>query len=409
MERSILHCDMNHFYASVERLYDASLFGKPIAVCGDREKRHGIVLAKSDEAKKMGVKTGEAIWQAKEKCRDLIVVPTHFDRYVKYSRLARDIYLEYTDLVEPFGMDECWLDVTASHLAFGSGKTIGEEIRRRIREELGLTVSVGVSFNKVFAKMGSDMKKPDALTYIPKENFRAILWNRPVEEMLWVGPKTGSTLHRFGIHTLGNLASADPYFLRLQFGKNGEMLRLCAAGEDTTPVLPSDASAPMKSIGHGTTTPEDLTSEEEIWNLIFSLAQSIGEKLRYHGKSARGVALECKDDLFSCKIIQKRLSQPTDCTMTLAKEAFLLFRERYLFHRPIRSLALRAIDLESREGGEQLSLFTEKKDLRNNILDRVSDSLHARFGKAALCPASLLANPLLSEEDSEYIPFSSRL
>ena len=399
MERSILHCDMNHFYASVERLYDPSLEGKAFAVCGDREMRHGIVLAKSEEAKRCGVKTGEAIWQAKGKCPDLIVVPTHFERYVKYSRLAREIYCRYTDLVEPFGMDECWLDVTASRLAFGDGCTIGEKLRKTIRQELGLTISVGVSFNKVFAKLASDMKKPDALTHIPKDQFPQLVWPLPVEDLLWIGPKSSAILHRFGICTIGDLAHTDPLLLRYQFGKNGEAMQQRALGNDPTPVIPHSCQPPAKSIGHGITTPKDMTQPEEIWRLLFALCQDIGEKLRFHGLLAKGVAIECKDHLFFTKTLQTKLAEPTDCTMVLAKEAYRLFLERYRFREPLRALSVRAIDLEDSTAGQQLSLFTDKKEIRGQILDRAADTLNHRFGKGALLPASLLSSPLPEEKE----------
>ncbi|MBR3837722.1 MAG: DNA polymerase IV [Clostridia bacterium] len=405
MDRSILHCDMNNFYASVERLYNPDLAGKPVAVCGDREMRHGIVLAKSEEAKRCGVKTGEAIWQAQFKCPELVIVPTHFDRYVKYSRLAREIYCEYTDLVEPFGMDECWLDVTASSFAFGTGETIGGELRERIRKELGLTISVGVSFNKVFAKLGSDMKKPDAMTLLPRDAVAQRIWCLPVEEMLWIGPKSAAILHRFGIDTIGKLAQADDTFLRLKFGKLGAQMKASARGEDQSPVLPVNYEPKMKSIGHGITTPQDLTTYDQVWILIFALCQDIGEKLRFHKKMAKGVALECKDRNFFVKTLQARLSEPTDCTITIANAAFTLFRERYLFREPLRSVSVRAIDLE-RDEFPQLSLFTDPKEIKSQVLDHACDSIRARFGKGAIRAASLLSVSLPEEEG--YIPFSAR-
>lgn len=401
-ERSILHCDMNAFYASVERLYDPALSGVPMAVCGDESLRHGIVLAKSEEAKRCGVKTGDAIWQAKEKCPEIRIVLPHFERYTKYSRLAKKIYLEYTDLVEPFGLDECWLDLTSSRLAFGSGKKIGEEIRARIKAELGLTISVGVSFNKVFAKLGSDLKKPDALTEITKENFESLVWPLPVEVLLGVGRKTAERLHRFGIHTVGSLAGADSKLLQLLFGKIGLDLKQSALGRDLSPVLTADLEPPMKSVGHGTTVPRDLETEDQIWNLILLLSQEIGQKLRFYGKKALGVAIECKDKNFFTKGFQRRLSAPTDHTMTIAREAFSLFRERYRFTEPVRSVTVRAIDL-IRSEAEQLSIFTQKENLRGQVLDRAGDALCRRFGKSALLPASLL-HASLPEHDG-YVPF----
>ena len=403
MDRSILHCDMNNFYASVERLFDPTLQGVPVAVCGDEELRHGIVLAKSEEAKKCGVKTGDAIWEAKQKCPEIRIVPPRFDRDVTYSRYAREIYLEYTDLVESFGLDECWLDVTASRLAFGDGVHIATQIRDRIRTELGLTISVGISFNKIFAKLGSDLKKPDAQTHIPRGTFREQIWPLPVESILGVGPKAAYVLHRFGFHTLGKLALADDYFLRLQFGKMGAVLKGYARGEDLSPVLPCDFEPPMKSIGHGTTVAKDLETPEEVWTLILALSQEIGEKLRFHKKRAQGIALVCKDRNFFAKTLQKRLLLPTDCTMTLAREAFSLFRERYVFREPLRSVTVRAIDL-MREEAQQLSLLTTREDVRAERIDAVTDSIRARFGKAALTPARLLSSEPLPDLHG-YVPF----
>lgn len=403
-DRVILHCDMNNFYASVERLYDPKLLGVPVAVCGREEERHGIVLAKSEEAKTCGVKTGDTIRTAEEKCPGIRIVEPHFERYVKYSRIAREMYSEYTDLVEPFGMDECWLDVSASRLAFGDGVTIAEDIRRRMKKETGLTISVGLSYNKVFAKLGSDMKKPDALTVILRAAVPETVWPLPVGEMLGVGRRSAETLRLFGIRTLGELARADDLFLKMKFGKVGERMKEWARGEDTSPVLPADCEAPMKSVGHGTTPPKDLVSSEEVWNLILALTQEVGEKLRFHGKKANGIALDCKDRNFSVRSMQKQLPAPTDCTMTLAKEAFSLFRTKYLFREPIRSLSVRAIDLE-KEPATQLSLFTEKEDLRNEKLDRVCDRLRSVYGKDIVKSASLLTTRLPDEKG--YIPFSA--
>ncbi len=403
-DRVILHCDMNNFYASVERLFDPTLFGVPVAVCGREADRHGIVLAKSEEAKKCGVKTGDTIWQAKEKCPEIRIVEPHFERYVKYSRIAGEMYAEYTDLVEPFGMDECWLDVSASRLAFGDGHSIAEELRQRMKKETGLTISIGLSFNKVFAKLGSDMKKPDALTVIPREKIEETVWPVAVEEMLGVGRRTAETLHLFGIHSLGDLAKADDLFLKMKFGKVGERMKAWARGEDNSPVLPHDCEAPMKSIGHGTTPPKDLSTHEEVWRLILALMQDVGEKLRFHGKKANGIAVDCKDRNFSLRSMQKKLLSPTDCTMTLAREAYSLFRAKYSFHQPIRSLSVRAIDLE-RSDATQLSLFTEKKDLRGETLDRACDRLRSIYGKDIVKNASILSTYVPDEKG--YIPFSA--
>jgi DNA polymerase-4 len=292
MERMILHSDMNCFYASVEAMLDPSLRGKAIAVCGSQETRHGIVLAKSQLAKKAGVKTGMAIWQARECCRDLIVVPPQYDQYLKYSRLAHEIYLRYTPLMEPYGMDECWLDLTGCGL---DPVYVAEEIRATTKSEMGLTVSVGVSFNKIFAKLGSDMKKPDAMTVITQDNFRELVWPLPASDLLYCGPATTKKLANYGIHTIGDIAATSPQFLRNWLGVNGLALWNYAAGTDTSRVMTDGWEAPIKSVGHGVTCVSDLLDDEEVWRVILELSQDVGHRLRINGFLAKGVQITLRD------------------------------------------------------------------------------------------------------------------
>ena len=253
MQRVILHCDMNNFYASVECMLNPELKNKPVAVCGSVEERHGIVLAKNYAAKAFGVSTGEAIWQAKQKCQDLVIVEPHYEQYMKFSKLAREIYGRYTDQIEPYGMDECWLDVTGSG-CMGTGFEIADEIRRTVKFELGLTISAGVSFNKIFAKLGSDMKKPDAITCIEADSFREKIWCLPASDLLGVGRATEKVLSGYGIHTIGELAATSDDFLKCRLGKNGLAIKKYANGLDDSPVMLSDYVSPVKSIGHGITT-----------------------------------------------------------------------------------------------------------------------------------------------------------
>ena len=261
-ERTILHSDMNCFYASVEMMLDPSLRGKPVAVCGSTENRHGIVLAKSELAKKAGVKTGMVNWEARQLCPGLIMVKPQYDQYLKYSELARNIYQRYTDQVEPYGMDECWLDVTGSRSVCGDGMKIAESIRQEIKEELGLTVSIGVSYNKIFAKLGSDMKKPDAVTEISKETFQEKVWPLPASDLLFVGRATTAKFSNYGIKTIGDIAATDPAFLKRLLGVNGLQLWKYAAGRDDTPVMHKDFVSPIKSVGHGITCVADLLDDE---------------------------------------------------------------------------------------------------------------------------------------------------
>ena len=258
MQRVILHCDMNNFYASVECMLNPELKNKPVAVCGSVEERHGIVLAKNYAAKAFGVSTGEAIWQAKQKCRNLVVVPPHFEEYIKYSKLARNVYQRYTDQVESYGIDECWLDVTGSSSLKGDGLLIAQEISRRMKSELGITVSVGVSLNKIFAKLGSDYKKPDAITTMYKSEYKQKAWSLPVADLLYVGKSTNRKLALFGIKTIGDLARADEDVLNSHLGKMGSILWSFANGYDDSPVKLENTHAPIKSVGNSTTTPKDL-------------------------------------------------------------------------------------------------------------------------------------------------------
>lgn len=396
MERTILHCDMNNFYASVECMLNPSLIGHPVAVGGDVENRHGIILAKNYEAKKFGIQTGEALWQAKQKCPKLIIVPPHYEEYLKYSRLAHSIYADYTDLIEPYGMDEVWMDVTGSTKAFGSGEVIANTLRERIKYELGLTISVGVSFCKVFAKLGSDMKKPDAVTVIPKDNFRDIIWDLPASDMLGVGRSMEKFLSSYGIHTIGQLANAYPDLMRRKLGMNGMVLLAFANGEDRSKVAPQDYEPPMKSIGHGITTMQDLENNAEVWNIMLALTQDIGHKLRVYNKNAAGVAIYIRyivDKQIAGKQWQCQLPVRTHSAAIIAKEAYRLFERSYGWEYPIRSVTVRAINLCSQDLPEQLQFFSDAATVdRKEKLETAIEDIRRRFGKYSIQPACLCQN-----------------
>ena len=396
MERTILHCDMNNFYASVECMLNPSLRGHPVAVGGDVENRHGIILAKNYEAKKFGIQTGEALWQAKQKCPKLVIVPPHYEEYLKYSRLAHSIYADYTDLIEPYGMDEVWMDVTGSTKAFGSGEVIANTLRERIKYELGLTISVGVSFCKVFAKLGSDMKKPDAVTVIPKDSFRDIIWDLPASDMLGVGRSTEKFLSSYGIHTIGQLANAYPDLMQRKLGKNGMVLLAFANGEDRSKVAPQDYEPPMKSIGHGITTMQDLENNAEVWNIMLALTQDIGHKLRVYNKNAAGVAIYIRyivDKQIAGKQWQCQLPVRTHSAAIIAKEAYRLFERSYGWEYPIRSVTVRAINLCSQDLPEQLQFFSDAATVeRKEKLENAIEDIRRRFGKYSIQPACLCQN-----------------
>lgn len=374
-------------------MLNPDLRGKAVAVCGATEDRHGIVLAKSELAKKAGVKTGMANWEAQRLCPNLIMVPPQYDQYLKYSKLTRAIYQRFTDRVEPYGMDECWLDITGCDYICGDGMEAAETIRRTVREELGLTVSIGVSFNKIFAKLGSDMKKPDAVTEITEENFREKVWPLPASDLLYVGRATNAKLANYGIHTIGDIAGADPQFLRRLLGINGLELWKYAAGKDDARVMHKDFVSPVKSVGHGITCYADLETSEEVWKVMLELSQDIGHKLRVHELAATGVQISIRgNDLFG-KQYQAKLSQSTQSPMVLARKARELFEMNYRWSTPVRAVCVRAINLVPQGQPEQLDLFTDVAYLEKmNKLDLAIEEIRRRFGKRAVYSACLMGD-----------------
>ncbi len=402
-DRAILHSDLNSYYASVEMILDPSLKGKAVAVCGSTEDRHGIVLAKSELAKKAGVKTGMVNWEARRLCKNLIIVPPQYDQYLKYSRLTRAIYHRYTDLVEPYGMDECWLDVTHSRI-YGSPMEIAEEIRRSTREELGLTVSIGVSFNKIFAKLGSDLKKPDAITEITKEGFKEKVWPLDCSEMIYCGPATTRKLANYGIYTLGDLAKADPKFIKQLLGVNGIALWNYANGNDQSRVMHRDFVSPMKSIGHGITCVADLKNADEVGRVIQELAQDVGHRLRVHELCARGVQLYVRgNNLFGAQF-QCRLPVRTQLANEIAAAGFKLFRERYPWNTKVRAVCIRAIDLVPKNCPDQMILFDDvEKRLKKERVEDAVDHIRARFGKKTLTYASLLGDLKMPDDGRDSV------
>ena len=391
-DRVILHSDMNSFYASVEMMLDPRLKGKAVAVCGATEERHGIVLAKSELAKRAGVKTGMVNWEARQRCPELILVPPQYDQYLKYSKLAHEIYYRYTDLVEPFGMDECWLDVTASGI-YGDGMEIAEKIRTACREELGLTVSIGVSFNKIFAKLGSDMKKPDAITEITRADFKEKVWPLAASELIYVGRSTEKKLANYGVHTIGDLAAIPPDILRGWFGINGLKLWAYANGTDKSRVMHKEFVSPMKSIGHGITCTAALENEEEVQRVLLELSQDVGHRLRVHNLSAQGVQVYVRGNDLLGSQYQCKLPFRTQLPSEIAAAGFRLFQGRYRWGTKVRSVCIRAIDLVPKSEAEQLNMFvdTARLDRRERLEDAI-ESLRDRFGKRAITYATLLGD-----------------
>ena len=395
-DRVILHCDMNGFYASVELLDRPDLDGQPVAVCGDPESRHGIILAKNELAKAAGVVTAETIWQAKKKCPDLQLVRPHRQKYTHYSRLINQIYLRYTDMVEPFSIDESWLDVTASQNLFGSGKEIADDIRRTVRQETGLTLSAGVSFNKIFAKLGSDYKKPDATTVITRDNYRDILWPLPARDMIFVGKSTSDRLLKSGIKTIGDIAVSDVKMLTALLGKQGQMLWNYANGYDDAPVARYGEAEPVKSIGNGITFRRNLINEDDILTALTGLSDTVAGRLRHHKLKAFGVKVDIKDPTFTTISRQKQLLIPTNLASELVKASMELIHGSWRPGAPIRMLTVTAINLCDETVEEQISLFAadSQNHQQGEKIERTMDDIRSRFGSSAITFAGVLGNDL---------------
>lgn len=398
-DRVILHSDMNSFYASVELLHHPELRGKPMAVCGDPQARHGIVLAKDQIAKKAGVRTGMPLWLARQKCPEITFVHSHMDQYLRFSKLAHEIYADYSDRQEAFGIDESWLDVSKCAEHIGDGLSIANEISRRIKFELGVTVSIGVSWNKIFAKLGSDYKKPDAITVISRENYKEIAWNLPVGDLLFVGASTKRKLLSMGIFTIGQLANTDPLILQNAFGKVGLILNVFANGEDPTPVAQEDYEVPIKSIGNSTTTPRDLICDEDVKITIFVLAESVAARLRENHFKCNVVEIWVRDNELQSYCRQCKIKSPTDITAEIAHTAMMLFKKSYDWSRgkPIRSIGVRGCDLVDACCHEQLNLFIEQEK-RDKLkqLDRAMDSIRHRFGFGSIQRGVMYQDPKLA-------------
>ena len=391
MDKVILHCDLNSFFASVEVKHNPNLKGKAVAVCGSKEDRHGIVLAKTQEAKRFGVTTGEAIWQAKLKCRDLIIIPPHYELYTHYSAAAREIYYRYTDQVESFGIDECWLDVTGSKLLFGSGDCIANNIKEEIKKETGLTISVGVSFNKIFAKLGSDIKKPDAVTVIKREHFKEKVWPLNVNTMLGIGISTTKKLARHGIYTIGQLANTDINFCTKLFGKNGIDIWKNANGMGSDRISLYNNYAPIKSIGRGNTFAHDLITDEEVRLGMYFLSEDVAFRLRKNLLAAKKVQISVKNEDMISHDFQGALTVPSQSYTEIGDKAYSLFVSNYKWDKKVRALTVRAIDLVSDSEPYQLPIFCdqslrEKRLMRETVMDKIRD----RYGLNSIESAALL-------------------
>ncbi len=398
--RTILHSDLNNFYASVECLRNPEIRDKPVVVVGSKEDRHGIVLAKNMIAKQAGVKTGDIYWEARQKCGNTLVeVQADFAEYLKVSKEVRKIYEDYTDRIEAYGIDECWLDVTASLNLFGNGVQIANTIRERVKKEIGITVSVGVSWNKIFAKLGSDMKKPDAVTEITEENYREVVWSLPVEDLLYVGHATKQKLNRIGVKTIGQLAQSDEGLLVRMLGKWGNYLHTFANGKDNSPVTTVDEEENIKSIGNSLTVYRDLKNEEDVRMVIHLLSDSVAARMREAGLTrARTVHLYARASDLSGYQKQGKLPRPCSNAIEISKKAFELFREVYPWQSYVRGLGVSVSDFCF--GAEQLDLFGSlEKDEKQRRLDAAVDKLRQKYGNNVIQSAIIYKSQKIRDMD----------
>lgn len=393
MKRCVLHVDCNKFYASVECLYRPELRDKPMAVGGDPENRHGIILTKNEIASKYGLTVGEPLWKARQKCPDLVVVPPNYPLYLRFSALTRKIYEDYSEFIEPFGLDECWLDVTGSEK---SGEEIAHEIRKRVKSQLGITVSVGVSFNKVFAKLGSDYKKPDAVTVIDESNYKDIAWSLPCGDLLMVGRSAQKKLNSYGINTIGDLADTDVAVLKSLFGKNGEMLHSFANGTECSPVRHKDEISEVKSVGNSTTAPRDLVNEEDVKTIFRVLCESVSARLREKGLKGRVVTIYVRDKELSSFSRQMKIPANTDISTEIFYYAMKLFRTNYFWNKPIRSLGVSVSDFDVTYEQFDFEKTVENRE-KQERLETAVDSLRRRFGNYCIGRACQLKDTELSK------------
>ncbi|HHU91312.1 MAG TPA: DNA polymerase IV [Clostridiaceae bacterium] len=405
MDRTILHCDCNGFYASVECILSPELKNVPMAVCGNPENRRGIILAKNELAKKYKIQTAETIWQAKKKCPDLVLVPPHHDEYKKYSKIVNKIYQRYTEKVEPFGIDESWLDVTDSIHLFGDGKQIADTLRKVVRNETGLTISVGVSFNKVLAKLGSDYKKPDATTVINRENFKSIVHPLPVSSLLYVGKKARKILNKLNIYTIGDLANSDKDLIISRLGKSGKMIHEYANGIDDSPVKSIYEAEPIKSVGNGMTFKRNLRGLSDITISVNTLSDTVATRLRKYGLKCSTVQISIKDPDFKTISRQKPLPNPTNLAKEIAQQALELIKGSWKLNAPIRALTITGTNLvPAHEEIEQMSLFSDcnNERKRQEQLETAIDKIREKYGSNAISFGSVINNCLgIAEPDDE--------
>lgn len=406
MERIILHCDLNNFYASVETLLNPALREVPLGVCGTPEKRHGVILAKNEIAKKYGIKTGDVVWEAKQKAPDLHLVSPHFDTYSAFSKQAFELYTHYTPSVEPFGADECWLDMTGCVATFDEAERIADSIRAEVKKTLGLTLSVGVSFTKVFAKLGSDLKKPDATTVIRPDTFKGILWPLAANEMIMVGKKTYEKLKNINVFTIGDLARCDGAVLKKLFGINGLKLKAAANGQDEESVRDYDKSREIESVGHGMTALRDITTMADASTMIFYLSDLVAARMRKYGVRGNGVHISLRSYALETISRQKKLTAPTYASTEIAHAALELLQAHWDM-TPLRTVTVSVFDLVRAGNGAQTSMFDDGRNEKNEKLELVVDKIREKYGKDSIMRGNLLGTDFLYDKNDaeDFLPF----
>ena len=406
-DRLILHSDLNNFYASVECALNPELRDVPLAVAGNPERRHGVVLAKNAIAKKAGVKTGDVIWEAEAKCPGLKIVPPHFDLYTRYSNRIFELYTRFTSQVEPFGPDECWLGCTGSTRLFGDGEEIAKRILAEVKKETFLTVSVGVSFSKPLAKLCSDAAEPDGYFTATRDDYREKLWKRDVGDLMMVGRKTVPTLNRLNIHTIGDLALADEKLLSSVLGVNGVKLKHAALGDDGEPVREYDKRRKTESVGHGMTAVKDLLDPEDVRAVICYLSEKIAARMIKYGVKGSGVHVDLRSFELRHASKQMKLSRPTLSSADIADAAFTMAMSLQREHAvPLRTISVSVFDLSPSDGAVQLSMFDEKQ-VKRESLEKAIDGIKRKYGRDTIKRANLIARDFIydKDDDEDFLPF----
>jgi DNA polymerase-4 len=380
-ERVILHSDINHCYAQIEEMKYPELRNVPMAVGGHEESRHGIILTKNLLAKKFHIKTGESLRDALKKCPDLVIVHPNYEDYMYYTEKVKDIYREYTDKVESYGLDEAWIDLTNSTALYGNGEEIARTIQKRVYDEIGLTVSIGVSYNKIFAKLGSDLIKPSGLVVITKDNFKEKIWSLPVEDLFYVGSATKSKLETMAITTIEQLATTSLDVLRKKFGKMGEVLWYFANGLDVSEVALNTFHRDIKSVGNSMTTVRDIKNLQDAKLVFYILAESVASRLRDSGFKGSVISIGLRNKKLEGFTRQRKIGTPTNISGEIMETVLQLVKENYDFTIPLRSIGIAVSMLTPDASPTQLNLFVDEKTRDAQMkLDITVDKIRTRFG-----------------------------